>query len=120
MVVVRRKTGELLPIEVAILEVAQRLKTQGVEQFHGFALAKELQAAESARFLTASGKLYRALERLEEMGLLASEWEDPAIAAREDRPRRRFYHLIGNPVLEPAPTRSALAPRRFILRPEGA
>jgi PadR family transcriptional regulator len=43
--------------------------------------------------LTAYGTLYRALARLEEMGLLASRREDPAIAARESRPGRRLYTL---------------------------
>jgi DNA-binding PadR family transcriptional regulator len=46
-----------------------------------------------SRSLTAHGTLYKALGRLEELGLLASRWEDvPAIAGR---PRRRLYELTG-------------------------
>lgn len=45
------------------------------------------------RLLTAYGTLYRALGRLEAMGLLRSRWEDPAIPAREGRPGRRLYTL---------------------------
>ena len=43
--------------------------------------------------LTAYGTLYRALGRMEQMGLLKSRWEDPAIPARENRPGRRLYSL---------------------------
>ena len=46
-----------------------------------------------ARLLIAHGTLYRALARLEGMGLLKSRWEDPRIAARENRPGRRLYTL---------------------------
>lgn len=38
-----------------------------------------------------SGTVYRALGRLEELGLLASDWEDAAVALAEKRPRRRYY-----------------------------
>ena len=51
--------------------------------------------ASDARLLTAYGTLYRALARLEEMGLLESRWEDPEIPARENRPGRRLYSLTG-------------------------
>jgi DNA-binding PadR family transcriptional regulator len=43
--------------------------------------------------LTAYGTLYRALGRLEQMGLVASVWEDPQIPADENRPRRRLYAI---------------------------
>jgi PadR family transcriptional regulator, regulatory protein PadR len=39
--------------------------------------------------------LYKALQRLEEAGLLASQWEDPDIAVAEGRPRRRLYEVTG-------------------------
>jgi DNA-binding PadR family transcriptional regulator len=45
------------------------------------------------KLLTAYGTLYRALGRLEKMGLLQSRWEDPAAPARENRPGRRLYTL---------------------------
>ena len=60
---------------------------------HGFLLAKEIREEHHARRLTAYGTLYKALERLERAGYLASRWEDPMVAAAEGRPRRRFYRV---------------------------
>jgi PadR family transcriptional regulator len=88
----RRKTGELVPLEVSILEASIELMRRGVPEAHGFLLAKELRDREGARRLTAYGTLYKALDRLERVGYLASRWEDPMIAAAGARPRRRFYH----------------------------
>jgi len=56
-------------------------------------LGKALGDAADTKLLTAYGTLYRALGRLEKMGLLTSRWEDPQIPARENRPRRRMYAL---------------------------
>jgi DNA-binding PadR family transcriptional regulator len=69
------------------------LLERGTTRFHGYELAKHLQAVSDARLLTAYGTLYRALTRLEEMGLLESKWEDPEVPARENRPGRRLYSL---------------------------
>lgn len=87
----RRKPGALVPLELSILEVA----CERAEPFHGFELAKALADAERSRTLTAHGTLYKALGRLSEQGLLEAEWEDPAIAVREGRPRRRLYRITG-------------------------
>lgn len=91
----RRKPGELVPIERSILAVAVRLHDDGVKEFHGFLIAKEIKDREGARLLTGYGTLYRALGRLRQMGLLCSWWEDPLVAAGQSRPRRRFYRLSG-------------------------
>ena len=40
-----------------------------------------------------SGTVYRALSRLEELGLVRSKWEAASIAVREKRPRRKYYLL---------------------------
>ena len=64
--------------------------------FHGYDLAKHLNAIEDRRLLTAYGTLYRALARLERMGMLVSRWEDPEIPARENRPGRRLYQLTAD------------------------
>jgi DNA-binding PadR family transcriptional regulator len=40
-----------------------------------------------------SGTVYPTLDRLEELGLLRSEWEDGAAARREGRPARRYFAL---------------------------
>jgi DNA-binding PadR family transcriptional regulator len=90
---VRRKPGALLPLEVAICDAADHLRERGQDEFHGYLIAKELTEHADARQLTAYGTLYRALGRLEAMGLLESRWEDPQIPAEENRPGRRLYTL---------------------------
>lgn len=89
----RRKPGALVPLELAICMAAAELRRTGVEEFHGYLIAKEIKEHADSRLLTAYGTLYRALGRLEQMGLLASRWEDAHAAAEENRPRRRFYAL---------------------------
>ncbi len=89
----RRKPGTLLPLETEILEVAQSLFRAGHATFHGFGLAQTMRDHNGSRSLTSHGTLYKALGRLEELGLLTSRWEDAA--AVEGRPRRRLYALTG-------------------------
>jgi PadR family transcriptional regulator, regulatory protein PadR len=86
----RRKPGVLLPIEVDVLDAGLELR-----RFHGFQLAKAIAEHPRPRALTAHGTLYKALQRLEDAGLLASRWEDPDIAAAGGRPRRRLYRVTG-------------------------
>ena len=86
-----RKPGTLLPIEAEILTTALSLHRAGQPVFHGFGLAQTMGEQRGSRSLTAHGTLYKALGRLEERGLLASHWEEPAAA--EGRPRRRLYVL---------------------------
>jgi PadR family transcriptional regulator PadR len=87
-----RKPGTLLPLEADILIAAVLEHRAGQATFHGFGLARVIQEQSGARSLTAHGTLYKALNRLEELGLLASDWEDPAEAGT-GRPRRRLYQL---------------------------
>lgn len=89
----RRKAGGLVPLELAICSSAADLLRAGTNQFHGYEIAKRLGDESERRLLTAYGTLYRALGRLEKMGLLRSRWEDPHIPARENRPGRRLYTL---------------------------
>ena len=89
----RRKPGALVPLELDICRSAARLEQGGVAGFHGYEMAKHLATTTDRRSLAAYGPLYRALSRLEDMGLLKSRWEDPRLAARENRPRRRLYAL---------------------------
>lgn len=90
---VRRKPGALLPLEIAILEAGVGCARSGDPDFHGFAIAQAIQDRDAARRLTAHGTLYKALGRMEIAGLLESHWEDPDVALREGRPRRRFYRV---------------------------
>ena len=89
----RRKKGQLVPIEIALLEAAFSLRLAGFARAHGTALAQELKRLGEKRKLAAYGTLYRALARLEKIGFLSSEWEDPLIAAEASRPRRRYYEV---------------------------
>ena len=89
----RRKAGQLIPIEVSILDTALALDKGGTKAFHGYALAKLLKTDTQRRTLTAYGTLYRALHRLERAGLVESFWEDPAQSERNGRPRRRLYRV---------------------------
>ena len=100
----RRKPGTLLPLELAICDAASDLRRRSTIEFHGYEIAKTIGDASDGRLLTAYGTLYRALARLEKMGLLTSRWEDPAIPARENRPGRRLYTLtaLGDAAVEAA------------------
>ncbi len=89
----RRKPGTLLPLETQILEVGMSLRRSGHASFHGFGLARTLREHSGPRALTAHGTLYKALSRLEGLGLLTSRWED--VATISGRPRRRLYELTG-------------------------
>jgi PadR family transcriptional regulator, regulatory protein PadR len=86
----RRKPGSLVPLEVAICTAAAELRRRGIHEFHGYELAKQLADISDRRLLTAYGTLYRALARLQTMGLLESRREDPTVAAQENRPGRRL------------------------------
>lgn len=109
----KRKPGTLLPFEVAILRTALKLAKDGGREFHGFQLARYLATAAERRRLTAFGTLYRALARLEDMGLLESRWEDALAAADEGRPVRRLYALTpaAVPALARAQEKSPRAPK---------
>ena len=82
-----------MPIEISLLATGLELMAAGVGQFHGFRIAREIKERDGARRAPAYGTLYRALDRMADMGLLESDWEDPLIAAEVGRPRRRFYRV---------------------------
>jgi len=111
----RRKSGSLIPLEASICTAAADLAEVGIDEFHGYELAKRLAADDDRRLLTAHGTLYRALSRLENMGFLKSRREDARIAARENRPGRRFYKLTATGAAAAAGARATVpggAPRR--------
>jgi DNA-binding PadR family transcriptional regulator len=91
----RRRAGELLPLEVEILQVAARAQRAGEVWVHGFAVARMIRDAGDGDRLTAHGTLYKALSRLDAAGLLEDRWEEPHVALAEGRPRRRLYRLTG-------------------------
>ena len=106
----RRKAGTLVPLEQALCLAAAALRRRGLSTFHGFLIAKELQSESDARLLTAYGTLYRALGRLEDMGLVTSVWEDAQLAADEGRPRRRLYSITDAGLKAAAEARAAARP----------
>ena len=108
----RRRSGELVPLEYAICETAADLRRRAGPEFHGYEIAKHLGIRADRRLLTAYGTLYRALGRLEQMGLLRSRWEDPEIPAGENRPGRRLYTLTAEGEAALAAARTRLAPQR--------
>ena len=67
-----RSKGRLIPIEVAILSAALGLRQQGTDEFHGFSIGKTLEEAGATRSIIGHGTLYKALNRLELRGYLAS------------------------------------------------
>lgn len=89
----RRKPGQLVPLERSILEASVGLRGMGMAEAHGFLLARTIADQTGAKHLTAYGSLYKALDRLERATLLSSRWEDPREAAEAGRPRRRFYRM---------------------------
>jgi len=99
-------------LELAICSAALDLRDRGVEQFHGYLIAKELKDTSNTKLLTAYGTLYRALGRLEQMGLMTSAWEDPQIPADANRPRRRLYAITadGQTAVANATDQSVAAP----------
>jgi PadR family transcriptional regulator PadR len=117
---VRRKPGQLVPLETAICVCAADLHRRGTIEFHGYEMAKRLGDENRRRLLTAYGTLYRALGRLEAMGLLQSRWEDPQIPARENRPGRRLYVLTAageTAAHEARKARGEKIPKRAARRP---
>jgi DNA-binding PadR family transcriptional regulator len=111
----RRKPGALVPLEEAICVGAAALKREGLDEFHGYELARHIADQADRKLLTAYGTLYRALARLESMGMLESRREDPEISARENRPPRRLYTLTGlgeRAASEASAAERSLGPRR--------
>lgn len=82
-----------LPLTPVVFEIALAL---AAGERHGYEIMQDVERRTDGKVSLHPGTLYRALGRLEEMGLLKSRSEDPRIAARENRPRRRFYTLTAS------------------------
>ncbi len=111
----RRKPGTLIPIELSILSAGVELLRQGQQEFHGYAIAREIREGTAGRRLAAQGTLYRALDRLEALSFLNSRLEEAELAESEGRPRRRLYHVtpLGeNALVSSAPERLGQASLR--------
>jgi PadR family transcriptional regulator PadR len=115
---VRRKPFALLPIELSVLASAVELARVGTMEFYGYGMAKEIRDRDAARKLTGHGTLYRALDRLAKLGLIESRWEEPEVAALEDRPRRRLYRVtaLGERALAEGRVPDAATPKAGVRR----
>jgi hypothetical protein len=112
---VRRKAGALVPLETSICVTAAHMRRRGSREFHGYEIAKQLAEVDGHQLLPALGTLYRALARLQKMGLVTSRWESSKDAALENRPARRLYTLTpsGDAIARDAAlATSARTPRR--------
>jgi DNA-binding PadR family transcriptional regulator len=65
----------------------------GLDEFHGYLIAKEIKEHADNRLLTAYGTLYRALGRLETMGCGRAAGKMRWWPPRESSPGARFYSL---------------------------
>lgn len=67
-----------------------------------------------------SGTVYPALRRLEEGGLITSEWERMKIAQQDQRPARKYYSVsnFGDRALETALRRYPLLDRVAVSLPQ--
>ena len=88
----RRSEGSILAIEYDILESGSLLE-RASGGFHGFGLAQSLADARGQQSLIGHGTLYKALSRMTTRGLLVAEWEDPDVAIKAARPRRKIYRV---------------------------
>ena len=68
-----------------LAKVAMAIMDRGNERLWGYPLSR----ASGVR----SGVLYPMLARMLDEGWLTDGWEDPAVAAAENRPPRRYYQL---------------------------
>jgi DNA-binding PadR family transcriptional regulator len=89
----KRRGQELFKIEREVLDAAHRFALAGNPQFHGYQAMQEIRRVSPDHSRIGHGAIYRALDRLNDLGLLDSEWEDPTVSLREGRPRRCLYRL---------------------------
>jgi DNA-binding PadR family transcriptional regulator len=87
----RRKPGDLLPLEASVLRIAQDLAEHDTPWFHGYSIGPRLEDVTGKE--PPFGTLYRTLDRLESQGYLVSEWADPA---KNGAPRRRLYRITAD------------------------
>ena len=64
------------------------LRTLALEPMHGFAIAKRIEQVSEEALRVEHGSLYPALYRLEEQGLVSTEW-----GVTENNRRAKYYKL---------------------------
>lgn len=81
----QRKRWKLMPLEQQILDAI------GSDETYGYDIAARVRDSGGSKNLAAHGTLYRALDRLVQMGELTRRWEDDESAEQRGGPRRRLY-----------------------------
>jgi PadR family transcriptional regulator, regulatory protein PadR len=84
----RRRAGDLLPLEAKILCIAKIRAERGQPVFHGWSIGPPLEEVTGQD--VPLGTRYRTLDRLETLGYLASEWGQPE---KPGLPPRRLYRI---------------------------
>ena len=84
-----RVSARKAPVCTIVLAASQWL-ARGQTEFHGHEIARHLAGTAERKLLTAHGTLYRALARLQQMGLVESRWEHPQIVARVEMAIRAY------------------------------
>ena len=88
----RRKANGLVPNEELLLSTALTLTRQGQGEFHGYALRELWQSDGNEPATMNYATLYRCLDRLEERGLLESEYD---VVTKNGGPPRKMFKLTG-------------------------
>jgi PadR family transcriptional regulator, regulatory protein PadR len=91
--------------ELELLAVAAGFAREGHASFHGYEVVRRL--ADTGAKVVSHTTIYRSLIRLERDGFLTSGWEDPVVAERDGRPRRRLYSFTAaGAAIVPRPTQA--------------
>lgn len=109
----RGRPSHLLPLELALVEAGLAFRREGSSSFHGFRAAARLREESGSALFATHGALYKALDRLERRGYLASRWEDAEVALAQGRPRRRLYEVTAAGESAAVATRSGLVSQRL-------
>jgi PadR family transcriptional regulator, regulatory protein PadR len=107
----RRKPGDILPLEAEILRLASQLAAQGTPQFYGWRMGQYLE--DEAGRETGFGSLYRTLNRLEGHGYLTSKWIPPE---KDGLPPKRVYEITAEGAMAYATARRTPVSEKFVPR----
>jgi DNA-binding PadR family transcriptional regulator len=77
------------------MAIAHERAVRGEKAFHGYELTKLVRERIGEETAVGHAGIYKALERLERAGVLASKWEELPLDQRPQRPPRRIYWLTG-------------------------
>ncbi len=88
---VRRKDNQLVRNERIILAAGLALSSRGDTRFHGYSLTELWKASDGQRNVMNYATMYRCLNRLEERGLLESDYEQRETSG----PPRRMFSMTG-------------------------